>query len=129
MTAFIASIRDALLRADAKRLLTLFNTTTGVKPKMWGPSIIGYGSYIYHRSNGDEGAYFATGFAPRKSGLVIYIMPGYADYGSLLAKLGPHRTGKGCLYLKSLEGIDLKVLSRIITKGIKDLKMDHTVTI
>lgn len=89
--------------------------------------MIGFGEYDYTRSNGDYGTYFATGFSIRKSGPTIYIMPGYNDYATILEKLGPHKLGKSCLYLKSLKGVDLDVLSKLITTGLKDLKKTHVV--
>ena len=125
VTSFLNSIEDPALKRDCKELLKLFKKVTGLKPKMWGSSIVGFGTYIYHRSNGDEGEFMATGFSPRKSGPTLYIMPGYQDYSALMKKLGPHKLGKSCLYLKSLEGIDLKVLERLIKTGLKDLKKSH----
>ncbi|SME94931.1 DUF1801 domain-containing protein [Pseudobacteriovorax antillogorgiicola] len=123
--AFLNSISDERLRKDSKTLLKLFKDATDMKPKMWGHSIIGFGEYTYHRSNGDEGQFMACGFSPRKSGPTLYIMPGYTDYSSLLEKLGPHRLGKSCLYLKSLDGIDLKVVTKLIQVGLKDLKKKY----
>ena len=124
-TAFLNSIEDERLKKDCKILMKVFREATGLRPKMWGSSIIGFGEYTYFRSNGDEGQFLATGFSPRKSGPTIYIMPGYSDYSSELKKLGPYKLGKSCLYLKSLEGINLKTLSRIIKRSLKDLKKDH----
>lgn len=92
---------------------------------MWGPSIVGFGSYVYHRSNGVRGEFMATGFSPRKSGPVLYIMPGYKDYSDLLNKLGKHKLGKSCLYLKSVADVDQKVLEKLIKCGLKDLKKTH----
>lgn len=128
VSAFITGVEDAKKRKDAKTLLALFKEVTGKPAVMWGPSIIGFGEFVYHRSNGDEGTYCATGFSPRSANLTIYIMPGYNDYGALLKKLGPHKLGKGCLYLKRLDDIDLKVLRELITRGLKDLKKTHKVT-
>jgi hypothetical protein len=125
VAAFIKSIEDEQLRKDCKTLLKLFKDTTGLKPEMWGSSIIGFGEYTYHRANGDEGQFMATGFSPRKSGPTLYIMPGYTDFSKTLAKLGPHKLGKSCLYLRSLEGIDLKVVAQLIQAGLKDLKKKH----
>jgi len=113
---------------DTKVLLKLFKVTTGVRPKMWGPTIVGFGSYHYKYESGREGDFLATGFAIRKSGPTIYIMPGYNDYSKLLEKLGPHKLGKSCLYLKNLEGIDLVVLQKLIKTGLRDLKKTHAVT-
>lgn len=121
-TAFLNSIEDSSLKKDCKTLMKVFKEATGVKPKMWGDSIIGFGEYTYYRSNGDEGQFMACGFSPRKSGPTLYIMPGYSDYNSLLKQLGPHKLGKSCLYLKSLENIDLKIMTKLIKAGLKDLK-------
>lgn len=125
VTAFIKEIENPQLRKDSQKLLKLFKEVTGLKPKMWGDSIIGFGEYTYFRSNGDQGQFMATGFSPRKSGPTLYIMPGYFNYENLLKKLGPHKLGKSCLYLKNLEGIDLEVIKKLITQGLKDLKKKH----
>ena len=119
---------NASEKKDAHTLLKLFKDTTNVTPTMWGESIVGFGSYEYKRSNGDTGDFLATGFSIRKSGPTIYIMPGYEAYTALLEKLGPHKLGKSCLYLKSLEGIDQKVLAKLITSGLRDLKKTHRVS-
>jgi len=128
VSAFLNSIENAQLRKDSKILLALFKDVTGVKPKMWGVSIIGFGEFIYKRSNGDEGVFMATGFSPHKSGPTLYIMPGYTDFSDLMQKIGPHTLGKSCLYLKNLEGINLSIIKKLITAGLKDLKKTHTVT-
>ena len=127
VTTYIKSIENPQLQKDCKVLLTIFKEVTGVQPKMWGETIVGYGSYVYHRSNGDEGTFMACGFSARKSGPTVYIMPGYTDYSSLMEKLGPHKLGKSCLYLKNLEGVHLPTLKELITQGIKDLKKTHVV--
>jgi hypothetical protein len=113
---------------EARALIDLFTSTTNTKPKVWGGTMIGFGEYEYTRSNGDFGSYFATGFAIRKSGPTIYIMPGYQDYSVLLKDLGPHKLGKSCLYLKTLSDIKLPVLRKLIAAGLRDLKKTHTVT-
>lgn len=128
VAGYIAAVESDALRKDAKRLLKLFKDTTAVKPKMWGDSIIGFGEYKYYRSNGDEGEMLATGFSIRKSGPTLYVLPSHKDNAKTLAKLGPHKVGKSCLYLKNLEGIDLKVLETLIKEGLKDLKKNHEVT-
>ncbi|MEZ4200206.1 MAG: DUF1801 domain-containing protein [Candidatus Paceibacterota bacterium] len=124
VSAYIQTL-DPRVQKDAKVLLKLFKDVTGMKPVMWGASIIGFGSYTYHRSNGDEGQFMAIGFSMRKSGPTIYIMPGYKDYSKLLEKLGPHKLGKSCLYLKNLSKIDQEVLAKLIRAGLKDLKKTH----
>lgn len=129
VSAYLNSIEPATARKDGKTLAKLFKATTGAKPKMWGGSIVGYGNYKYYRANGDEGEMLATGFSMRKSGPVLYVIPGYSEYSKLLAKLGPHKLGKSCLYLKSLDGIDLDIVAKLIAIGIKDLKRSHEVKI
>ena len=123
--AFLNTIKDKQLKKDCKILLKLFKKTTGLKPTMWGHSIIGFGEYTYYRSNGDEGQFMATGFSPRKSGPTLYIMPGYQNYSVYLKKLGPHKLGKSCLYLKNLEGINLQIIAKLIKIGLKDLKKKY----
>lgn len=128
VSAFIAAIEDSVRRAEAKQLLVLFKDTTGAKPTLWG-DMIGFGSYHYTYESGREGHFFATGFALRKSGPTIYIMPGYADYSALLKQLGPHKLGKSCLYLKHLADIDRAVLKKLIKAGLRDLKKTYPVTL
>lgn len=127
VSEFLNSIEDEGLRSDSKKILKLFKSITNKPAKMWGPSIIGFGKYTYYRSNGDVGEYLATGFSPRKSGPTVYIMPGYQNYEPLLKQLGPHKLGKSCLYLKSLDSIDLSVLEKLIKRGLQDLKKTHSV--
>ena len=125
VSQFIADIKAQQKRKHAQTLFDLFKEVTGKPPVMWGTSMIGFGEYTYHRSNGDTGTYFATGFSPRENNLTIYIIPGYQEYGPLLAKLGPHTIGMSCLYLKSLNGVNLDVLKKLIAAGLKDLKKTH----
>ena len=119
---FLTTVTPASRREDARVLLDLFAEVTGWAPRMWGPSIIGYGRYHYTYASGREGDFLATGFSPRKAAQSIYIMPGYADFGPLLDRLGPHRTGKSCLYVTSLSRIDLGVLRALIGQGIERLQ-------
>lgn len=109
------------------QLLGLFSRVTGCDPKMWGGIIVGFGEYVYHRANGDEGLFMATGFSMRKSGPVLYIMPGYATASVYLDRLGPHKLGKSCLYIKRLSDVDLKVVEELIVAGLDELKESHTV--
>lgn len=124
-----ASYARSLPKADrdiATVLIKLFKDSTGMKPVMWG-NIIGFGSYHYVYDSGREGDFLATGFAMRKSGPTVYIMPGYQDYSSMLRDLGPYKLGKSCLYLKSLDDIDLNILKKLIKTGLKDLKKKYPV--
>jgi hypothetical protein len=95
---------------------------------MWGPTMIGYGQYHYRYDSGREGDFLATGFSPRKANLSIYILPGYADFGPILSRLGKHRTGKSCLYVNRLADIDLAVLEELIRAGLEDLGRRWPVT-
>jgi hypothetical protein len=121
---YIRSIEDTNAQKEAKQLLSLFKEATGAKPVMWG-TMIGFGSYHYTYPSGRKGDMFATGFAMRKSGPTIYIMPGYGDFTDILEKLGPHKLGKACLYLKSIDDIDQTVLKRLIKSGVRELKKIH----
>ena len=118
---FLAAVMPERRAAQARVLEGLFREMTGFEPVMWGPSIIGYGRYHYVYDSGREGDFLATGFSPRKANLSIYIMPGYQDYSSILARLGKHRTGRSCLYVNRLEDIDLEVLGELIRTGLNDL--------
>lgn len=119
--AFLSAVEPERRREDGQALNTLFKRVTGWAPVMWGPSMIGYGSYHYRYDSGREGESLATGFSPRKSNLSIYIMPGYADYSAILDRLGKHKTGKSCLYVNRLSDVDLDVLAELIQAGLDDL--------
>lgn len=116
VAAFIDALPDQTKRSDAKQLVKLMQSATGEKPTMWGPSIIGFGSYHYKYDSGREGDMPVIGFSPRKAATVLYGMNG--DSGGLLAKLGRHTTGKGCLYIKKLADVDHKVLEALILKSV-----------
>lgn len=118
---FIAALEHERRRQDAEVLLNFFTEVTGFSPRMWGPSIIGYGRYHYTYKSGREGDFLATGFSPRKSSLSLYIMPGYQDYSAILARLGKHKTGKSCLYINKLADIDMDILAELIRTGLRDL--------
>lgn len=119
---FLASVEPKSKAADAVVLDDLFREVTGFQPRMWGPSIVGYGQYHYRYKSGREGDFLATGFSPRKAAHSIYIMPGYANFGPLLKRLGKHKTGKSCLYVNKLADIDLDVLAELVRAGLADLE-------
>ena len=121
VAAFLEQVEAPRRRADALVLDRLFREVTGWAPAIWGSSIVGYGRYAYRYASGHSGQSLATGFAPRKAHMVVYIMPGYADFGPILARLGPHRLGKSCLYLGALSKVDLEVLAELIRAGLEDL--------
>ncbi|UWQ32245.1 DUF1801 domain-containing protein [Leisingera sp. M527] len=118
---FLATVEPERKAVEAQELDALFRQSTGFTPQMWGPSIIGYGRYHYRYATGREGDFLATGFSPRKARHSIYIMPGYQDYGAILARLGKHKLGRSCLYVNKLADIDLEVLAELIRTGLKDL--------
>lgn len=121
VTDFLASVEPEDKRADATALDALFREVTGFEPVMWGPSMVGYGSYHYVYDSGREGDFLATGFSPRAREFSIYIMPGYTDFGPILARLGKHRKGRSCLYVRRLADIDLGVLKELVRAGLEDL--------
>lgn len=114
VAAFLAAIPDPHRRRDARAVDALIRKATGDRPAMWGSSIVGYGHVTYQGSNGRAVDWFPVGFAPRKAALVLYLMGGLKANAKLLAELGPHKAGGGCLYLPRLEDIDTKVLTRLI---------------
>ena len=120
--AYLDSVENPRRRDDALRVLTLMREITGEVPRMWGSSIVGFGSYHYTYASGREGDWPVVGFAPRKQNLVLYIMPGFAGYEALLARLGKHRTGKSCLYVKKLDDIDPDVLEELVRESVADMK-------
>ncbi len=123
--AFLDKIDDDEKRTDAYTVLELMKQITGAKPRMWGPSMIGFGAYHYKYASGCEGDIFLTGFSPRKNALTIYIMAGMDRFGARRKKLGKHKASKGCLYVKKLADIDLSVLREIIQANIKALQEIH----
>ncbi len=118
VTAFIDALPDEAKRADAKALVKIMQSAAGEKPKMWGPSIIGFGSYHYVYDSGREGDAPIAGFSPRKAATVLYGVTGFDGAASVLVRLGKHTTGKGCLYIKKLIDIDPKVLEELVAKAV-----------
>ena len=119
---FIDAVSDGQKRQDCRDMIALMRDVTGHQPKMWGSSMVGFGSYHYRYESGREGDMFLTGFSPRKSAFTIYIMPGFERYQALMEQLGPHRTGKSCLYVKNLEVIDRDVLKEIIRDSVARMR-------
>ena len=118
VTAYIDALTDETKRADARALVKLMRSVTGEKPKMWGPSIVGFGNCHYVYESGRQGDMPLTGFSPRKAATVLYGMTGFSEAEALLAKLGKHTTGKGCLYVKKLADVDSKVLEALLLKSV-----------
>jgi hypothetical protein len=115
---FLNGISDEKKRQDCYTLLRLMKQVTRAKPKMWGSSIVGLGSYHYKYASGREGDWFLTGFSPRKQNLTLYIMPGFDRYGELLKRLGKHKTGKACLYINKIEDVDLSALRELVKESV-----------
>lgn len=118
---FIAELDHKTRKADSEALLALLGDITGLKPKMWGPTMIGFGEYHYTYDSGHSGKSFMTGFSPRKAHLVLYVMPGYGDYADELARLGKHKMGKACLYINKLADVDMTVLEEIVSDGYQKM--------
>jgi hypothetical protein len=118
---FVASVAHAVRRRDAERLLALMGRVTGEPARMWGPSIVGFGSYHYRYESGREGDMAAAGFSPRKAATTVYVADGVDEHAELLARLGPHTTGKVCVYIKDLDDVDLDVLEKIIRRSYATL--------
>lgn len=118
--AFLQTV-DPARREECLTLLRIMKKATGDQPTMWGPAIVGFGSYHYKYDSGREGDWFVAGFSPRKNDLTLYIMPGVDHYRPLLARLGPHKTGKSCLYIKRLADVDVTVLEDIVSASVKQM--------
>jgi len=122
VNAFLNTIEDERKRNDSFTILELMKKITGEEPKMWGTSIVGFGKYHYKYASGREGDWFLTGFSPRKQSLTLYIMDYVEKHQPTLDKLGKFKQGKGCLYVKKLEDIDLNVLEELIKNSINKLR-------
>lgn len=119
--AYIALIEDEGRRADAERLLELYGEITKQAPVMWGSSMIGFGRYHYRYASGREGEFFMCGFAPRKRDFSLYVMAGFEDRAALLEKLGPHSTGRSCLYVKRLADLHVPTLKRLLREDWREM--------
>lgn len=119
VSAFLKKIPDEKRRKDCEAISRMMAEVTKAKPEMWGPSIVGFGRYKYKYDSGREGEWMVTGFSPRKTDLTLYIMQGFASLPDLMDRLGKHKTGKSCLYIKKLEDVDVKVLRKIVEKSVQ----------
>jgi uncharacterized protein DUF1801 len=120
VAAFIAGVLDGSRREDARKLCGLLAEWTGEPPAMWGTSIVGFGRYRYRYDSGHEGSAALVGFSPRKANLVVYLVGGVQDrYPKLLKQLGPHKVGKGCVYLKRLDDVDQDVLRALVERTVR----------
>ena len=122
VTKFLNSIEDEVKRKDSYTVFEMLQNATKTEPKMWGSSIIGFGVYHYVGKSGREGDWFLTGISPRKQAITLYIMGGWKQNAELLEKLGKYSLGKGCLYIKRLDDVNLSVLKRLIDDAVKRAK-------
>jgi len=119
---FLNQVPDEARREDCFKIVKMMEEITGEKPQMWGPSIVGFGSYHYKYASGQEGDWPITGFSPRKQDLTLYIMPGFAEQSDLMTQLGKHRTGKSCLYIKRLSDVHVPTLKKLIRDSVKRMR-------
>ncbi|MBT2680431.1 DUF1801 domain-containing protein [Bacillus sp. ISL-35] len=126
--SFIESVDNLKKREDAYRLLDIFTETTGYPAKMWGPSIIGFGSYHYKYDSGHEGDAPLVGFSPRKAKISLYFATGDTEREALLKEFGKHTSGKACVYINKVDDIDIEVLKALIKQSVSFLqeKYPHT---
>lgn len=120
--AFLNSVDNETRRRDAFAVKEKMTRLSGEQPMMWGDSIIGFGSYAYKNRSGKESQWMKIGFSPRKQSMTLYIIDGFGNYDALLGQLGPHSTGKSCLYIKDLTKVDLDVLEDLITSSIEHVE-------
>lgn len=120
--AYLASVQDVRRREDTAVVCAMMEKITRRAPVLWGSSIIGFGSYRYTYASGRSGDWPLTGVSPRKQALTVYVMSGFDEYDDLLASLGPHKTGRSCLYIRDLSKVDEKVLARLIRKSVAHLR-------
>ncbi|MBA3354551.1 MAG: DUF1801 domain-containing protein [Pyrinomonadaceae bacterium] len=121
VSGFLKKVSDKDRREDCLKVLEIMKDVTGEEPKMWGSSIVGFGRYHYKYESGREGESMITGFSPRKGDLTLYIIGGFEPVSDLMARLGKHKIGKSCLYLKKLADVDAGVLRKIVEKSVKGM--------
>ena len=119
---FLNAVADEQAHKDCYEILKIMKQVTKEEPKMWGASIVGFGSYHYKGASGREGDWMLTGFSPRKQNLTLYLMHGFNVHKDLLEKLGKYKTSMGCLYIKKLEDVDKKVLKALVAESVKRMK-------
>ncbi|NLF13554.1 MAG: DUF1801 domain-containing protein [Anaerolineaceae bacterium] len=123
---FLGSVDNDRRREDGFALLEMMREVTGEEPRMWGPSIVGFGSYHYKYQSGREGDTIVAGFSPRKQNLTLYLTGGLDEYRELLGRLGKHKTGKGCLYINKLQDVDLNTLRELIRQSVEEARRMDT---
>lgn len=121
VNAYLRTFEDKRKRADCTELLGMMREITGRPARLWGTSIVGFGSYHYRYASGREGDWLITGFAPRKQNISIYVMPGFSRYEALLETLGRYKLGKSCLYVRTLDDVDRHTLKRLVARAVEDM--------
>jgi hypothetical protein len=124
---FLNTIVDEQQRADSRVISGMLQEITGEAPQMWGPSIIGFGSYHYRYASGHEGDSFISGFSPRKQNITLYLVYGFERHEELMQQLGKHKIGKACLYIKRLDDVNVDVLRELVTRSVAEVKASNTV--
>ena len=119
VSAFLDKIEDKQRREDCLAVADIMRAVTKEEPKMWGPSIVGFGRYHYKGKSGREGEWMITGFSPRKANLTLYILGGFDNFSDLMTNLGKYKTAGSCLYIKKLADVDVKVLRQLVAKSVK----------
>ena len=122
VSAYLNAITDKQKRADCKAIAKMMRDVTGNNAKMWGSSIVGYGSYDYKYASGREGTWPICGFSSRAQNITVYIMSGFSKFKNLMNRLGQYQTGKSCLYIKKLDDVDRKVLRDLIASSVKEMR-------
>ena len=122
VSAFLHTVKDEHVRADCFEIVRMMEQATKAKPKMWGTSIVGFGSYHYKSPSGREGDWMLMGFSPRQQNLTLYGLSHFKGYADMLEHLGKHTTGKGCLYFKKLADVDKKILKEILNESARAMK-------
>ncbi|HVR43431.1 MAG TPA: DUF1801 domain-containing protein [Thermoanaerobaculia bacterium] len=126
--AFLDAIPDESRRAECRAVAEIMRRATGVEPVMWGTNIVGFGSYHYRYNSGREGDWFLTGFSPRKKELTLYIVAGFEAFTPLMSRLGRYKTGKSCLYLRSLDDVDRETLEDLIGRSAREVAAKYSET-
>lgn len=122
---FLNGVGDRQQRADCRVIGRMMREATGCRPRMWGPAMVGYGSYRYTYASGREGEWFECGYSPRARNISVYIMSGFKGTEHLLNRLGKYKTGKSCLYIKRLEDVDQETLSRLISESVTTMRRKY----
>ena len=122
VSKFLQTVDDQQKRADCKAIAKMMRAATGKPARMWGAAIVGFDKYDYQYASGRSGTFMITGFAPRAQNIAVYIMPGFSKFGGLMKKLGKHKTGKSCLYIKTLADVDENVLEKLIGESVTEMR-------